>query len=257
MIVFFDIGSTLITGPRQGPASRLAHRLGLTNAMKGALHRYLLTQRITSPQVLIAYLENHCGVGRAEAALAVTDLWRSQEVEAEALPGALEVFLAIRAAGVRVGLISNIWRPYQHGARRLLPSIFSGPLAAHPRVFSYKIGIMKPDVGIYRYALAAAGEPARNAVMIGDSYRNDIAPALSIGIRTVWLLHRPTEESTEIRSVLAGRLPIPDHVCRSIDQVKPVVITELIRAPGGSARDGSLRLQQLRELQAGFAEERV
>lgn len=257
MIVFFDIGATLITGPPHGPASRLAHRLSLPNTVKGALHRYLLTQPINSPQVLIAYLVTHCDIGRAEASLAVADLWRSQEVEAEALPDAVEVFRAIRAADVRVGLISNIWRPYEHGARRVLPSIFSGPLEADPRIFSYKIGIMKPDVRIYRYALAAAGEPARNAVMIGDSYQNDIAPALSIGMRTIWLLHRPSEESAEIRSVLAGTLPAPDHLCRAIDQVSPALITELIRAPGSSARNGGERLQQLRQLQEGFAEERA
>jgi HAD superfamily hydrolase (TIGR01549 family) len=250
VIAFFDIGSTLITGPPHGPAARLVHRLGLPTTMKSALHNYLLTQPINSPQVLVAHLVTRCGVGRAEAVLAVTDLWRSQEVEAEALEGALEVFGAIRAAGIRAGLISNIWRPYKQGARRVLPSIFSGPLEAHPRIFSYEIGVMKPDVRIYRHALAAAGEPARHTVMIGDSYRNDIAPALSIGIRTVWVLHRPAAESAAIREVLESRLPVPDHLCRSIDQVTPDVITEIIRAPEASARNDSARLQQLREWQS-------
>ena len=178
-------------------------------------------------------------------------LWRSQEVEAEALPDASRSFRAIRAADLRVGLISNIWRPYEHGARRVLPSIFCGPLEADPRVFSYEVGIMKPDVRIYRHALAVAGEPARNAVMIGDSYKNDIAPALSLGMRTVWLLHRPSEESAEIRSVLAGRLPVPDHLCRSIEEVRPALVTELVHASGSSVRNGGARLQQLRQLEKG------
>lgn len=257
MIVFFDVGATLITGPPHGPASRLAHRLRLPNTMKGALHHYLLTQRIASPEVLEAYLVTRYGVGRVEAASAAIDLWRSQEVEAEALPGVVEVFRALRAAGIQAGLISNIWRPYEQSARRVLPSIFYGLLEAYPRVFSYEIGVMKPDVRMYQYALAAAGEPARNTVMIGNSYQNDIAPALSTGMRTIWLLHRPAEESTEIRSVLAGRLPVPDHLCRSIDEVRPALVTELIQEPGRSACNGRARLQQLRELEAGFAAERA
>jgi HAD superfamily hydrolase (TIGR01549 family) len=255
VIVFFDIGATLITGPPHGPASRLAHRLRLPDPIKGVLHRHLLTQRITSPQVLVAYLVSRCGVARVDAASAVADLWHSQEAEAEALPGAVEAYRTIRAAGVRAGLISNIWRPYERGARRVLPSIFSGPLEAHPRVFSYEIGIMKPDVRIYQYALATAGVSARDAVMIGDSYQNDIAPALSIGMRTVWLIHRPSEESAEIRSVLAGRLPVPDHLCQSINEVRPAPITELIQVPRSSARSGSARLEQLRTLEAGFTKE--
>jgi HAD superfamily hydrolase (TIGR01509 family) len=257
VIVYFDIGATLITGPPHGPASRLARRLGLPNTIKGALHNYLLTQRIDCPEVLAAHLVSRCGVRHAAAGSAVSDLWRSQELEAEALPGAIEVFRALQAAGIRAGLVSNIWRPYEQGARRVLPSIFSGPLEADPRVLSYEIGIMKPDVRIYRHALAAAGEPARNAFMIGDSYQNDVAPALSIGMRTIWLLNRPAEERAEIRSVLAGRLPMPDHLCRSIDEVTPALVAELIDAPASSARSGTARLQRLREVEAGLAEERA
>jgi HAD superfamily hydrolase (TIGR01549 family) len=252
VIVFFDIGSTLITGPPNGPASRLAHRLRLSDTIKGSLRRYLLTQQITSPPELIDYLVTHCGVERMEAAAAATDVWRSQEVEAVALPGAVAAFRAIRTAGFRAGLISNIWHPYQRGAWRVLPSMFSGPLEALPRVFSYQVGIMKPDTRIYQHALDTAGEPPCNAVMIGDSYENDIAPALSLGMKTVWLLHRPMEESNEIRSVLDGMLPIADHLCRSIDEVGPGILTEILQRRGSSARRESAQLRQLRELQAGF-----
>ena len=48
MIVFFDVGATLITGPPHGPATRLAHRLRLPKTMKAALHHYVLTQPIDS-----------------------------------------------------------------------------------------------------------------------------------------------------------------------------------------------------------------
>ena len=53
---------------------------------------------------------------------------------------------------------------------------------------SAELGFSKPDPAIFRWALAQAGCPARNAVMVGDRLDNDIAPAGRLGMRTVRLL---------------------------------------------------------------------
>ena len=58
--------------------------------------------------------------------------------------------------------------------------------------FSYVISsadaqVSKPDVRIFEYALKTAGCSAEDAVMIGDRLDNDIAPAKSIGMKTVWI----------------------------------------------------------------------
>jgi HAD superfamily hydrolase (TIGR01662 family) len=58
-------------------------------------------------------------------------------------------------------------------------------------VSSRDVGVRKPDTGFYRAALLRAGHagvplPAHNAVMVGDSWPNDVAGAKAAGLRAVW-----------------------------------------------------------------------
>lgn len=54
-------------------------------------------------------------------------------------------------------------------------------------VSSFEEGIAKPDKRIFQLALQRAGCSANCAVMVGDRVDNDILPAKSIGMRTVWI----------------------------------------------------------------------
>ncbi len=58
-------------------------------------------------------------------------------------------------------------------------------------ISSRDVGARKPDGVFYRAALLRAGHagvplPARHAVMVGDSWPNDVAGAKAAGLRTVW-----------------------------------------------------------------------
>ncbi len=53
-------------------------------------------------------------------------------------------------------------------------------------VVSAELGIAKPDPRIFRAALDRAGVGADDAVMIGDSWENDVVGARGVGMRTVW-----------------------------------------------------------------------
>ena len=57
-------------------------------------------------------------------------------------------------------------------------------------VTSREVGACKPDPAFFRAALraAAAGRPfsPRRAVMVGDSWENDVAGALAAGLRAIW-----------------------------------------------------------------------
>lgn len=59
------------------------------------------------------------------------------------------------------------------------------------------VGLSKPDPAFFRWALEQANCPPEEAVMVGDRADNDIAPARSIGMRTVrfqrGLLYSPYE----------------------------------------------------------------
>jgi len=54
-------------------------------------------------------------------------------------------------------------------------------------ITSEEFGKAKPDASIFRHALERVGATAAEAVMVGDSWTNDVAGATAIGIRAIWL----------------------------------------------------------------------
>ena len=63
---------------------------------------------------------------------------------------------------------------------------------------SSRVGIFKPDPGIFEAALKKLQSAPESVVMIGDSLAKDCAPARKLGMRTVWLRTggRPDEDSS-------------------------------------------------------------
>lgn len=58
------------------------------------------------------------------------------------------------------------------------------------------VGIRKPDSGIYRLALERNNLHSDDAIIVGDSLKNDIKPAEEIGVRSVWLsTSEPSDEN--------------------------------------------------------------
>jgi putative hydrolase of the HAD superfamily len=54
-------------------------------------------------------------------------------------------------------------------------------------VISENIGSRKPDHAIFKAALDALDIPCCQAVMVGDSWSNDILPARALGMKPIWL----------------------------------------------------------------------
>jgi FMN phosphatase YigB (HAD superfamily) len=54
-------------------------------------------------------------------------------------------------------------------------------------VDSRRVGLYKPDPGIYVYAAARLGLPPSSIMMVGDSFDRDVRPAKAIGLQTAWL----------------------------------------------------------------------
>lgn len=48
-------------------------------------------------------------------------------------------------------------------------------------------GVSKPDKRIFEIALERSGCKAENAVMIGDRIDNDVIPAKTLGMKTIWV----------------------------------------------------------------------
>jgi HAD superfamily hydrolase (TIGR01509 family) len=91
------------------------------------------------------------------------------------------VLAALRAGGIRTALLSNIGfdvRPLleREGLASLLDAV----------VLSFEVGAKKPDGRIFEHALARLEATPEEALMVGDSWRDD-AGAAALGIRTLVL----------------------------------------------------------------------
>ncbi len=70
-------------------------------------------------------------------------------------------------------------------------------------ISSWDVQIMKPDIRIFEFALDKANCTPQEACMIGDRLDNDILPAKSLGMKTVWMkqgfgaLQKPLSKSEE------------------------------------------------------------
>ncbi len=70
-------------------------------------------------------------------------------------------------------------------------------------ISSWDLQIMKPDIRIFEYALDKANCTPQEACMIGDRLDNDILPAKSLGMKTIWIkqgfgaLQKPLSKSEE------------------------------------------------------------
>jgi len=205
MVLFFDVGYTLVDESRawarrceEQARGGKARALGLSaESLREALYSLARTEHAPYAAMLARY-------GLRERA--------PYRPELETLdPDAPRV---LRALGerYRLGVIAN----QQRGLTERLASM--GILEYFEWVISSAdCGAAKPDPRIFRLALERAGCAPRDAVMIGDRLDNDIAPAKSLGMRTVWVrqgfggLPRPrfAAETPDIQvDSLAGLLPI-------------------------------------------------
>jgi HAD superfamily hydrolase (TIGR01509 family) len=217
VIVFFDIGSTLIDGPPLGPARRLSDTLGLGSQAVAELERILFRSPASNPEELANTIVNRLRVDYDRALEACTALWNAQLEEAYVLPGARELIAKLRSAGIPRAYLSNIWPPFYEHFRQE----FAEETERQPQFLSFETGLMKPDPAFFQHALRALELRAEDAVMVGDTYKNDIRPAIELGMRTVWVLHRPEKEKADLVAVMNGDAPPPDLTISSIAELEP------------------------------------
>jgi FMN phosphatase YigB (HAD superfamily) len=215
-IAFVDIGGTLINGPPQGPAGRLAAILGLSPEAQEILRAALMTQHWERPESVIDFVCAEFGVSRTAARNAIDQLWAQQQSEASPIAGAESALKALTESGLRLAIISNIWHPYLLAAQRYLGDFIDRFIPPEMRFYSYREGVAKPSEVIFRRALAAAKASPDEAIMIGDSYREDIEPAANLGLNTIWILHRPAKEAPNVVRIMNGCAPCPTRTLSSI-----------------------------------------
>ncbi len=125
-------------------------------------------------------------VGRDDAIvtrLAEAIYYKYHDVRHWALfPDVLPTLDALRAAGVTMGVVSD----WGHGLESILLELELGDYFAF-LVVSSRLGIAKPDPGVFDLALSRIGVPAREAIYIGDTYLKDVLGARAAGLTPVLL----------------------------------------------------------------------
>jgi len=125
-------------------------------------------------------------------------------------PAAGRVVRALSSLNYKLGIISNMILP---GVllERLLRSEglreFFGPV-----ITSSETGYIKPHPRIFERALDAGNWRPEEALMVGDTYHQDIIGARSVGMRAIWLNSRGEPPA------LAAQNP-PDAIIHSLEEL--------------------------------------
>ena len=97
------------------------------------------------------------------------------------IPGALDLLKEAKRRGYKIGILSNGFSEVQYDKLRSTGLIRYVDCV----VLSDEIGINKPDIKLFEYALAKSGAIAEESIMIGDNPTTDIAGAQSAGWETL------------------------------------------------------------------------
>ena len=127
-----------------------------------------------------------------------------------------DVLKALTSAGIRIGLISNT-----HRCLASFQSHFELQGLISATVSSSDHGLMKPHPSLFAAALQLIGADAADAVMVGDSLRQDVEGALRAGMRAV-LLRRG--EGPVLSEPSHRRVEGPVPIIRSLRELPDLII---------------------------------
>ena len=131
--------------------------------------------------------------------------WHDQLCIVNVAPGSHRI---LRNLTVPWSCIANTWYP-EH-------KVFQRYFGDDIRVTtSYQEGVLKPNKRLFEVALR--GIDPSNCVMVGSSYEEDMAPAIDLGMKTVWLNGQDLVK--DAYKVLCGTLASPDLILPSLNEL--------------------------------------
>ncbi len=135
-------------------------------------------------RIIVRHAFEDAGLTALDIADRIGDWYRAVRSKAIApYPGAMATLKAIRARGIRLALITNGAAASQ---RRSVDRLGLEPFF-ECIVIEGEFGVGKPDERVFHHALEATGSTPETTWMVGDSLEADIAPALGLGLHTVWV----------------------------------------------------------------------
>lgn len=162
-------------------------------------------------RAIVAAAFEELGLDAPEAAEEMAERFtRVREERVELFPGAREAMSALRERRVPLALLTNGSSEFQRQKidRFDLAPYFEGIFVEE------ELGFGKPDPRVFELGLEVLGIAAADAWMVGDDLERDIAPAVALGIHTVWV-------DSQTRGLPPSAPVRPDRVVESLHELLP------------------------------------
>jgi HAD superfamily hydrolase (TIGR01549 family) len=186
-------------------ATKILSRFGLTDLVRFLIGHQVENLLKSGPPNIRTILEEGGAKGRHRIVEAITTSFVSQTMAG--LEHSREVMAALNSR-FKLGVVSNF---YGNLDRVLADARLERYFAAV--VDSSRLGIFKPEPGIYEDALKKIRTGPAETAMVGDSLSKDCAPAKALGMRTVWL------RADSNRTLAESADSIADVTIESLDEV--------------------------------------
>jgi putative hydrolase of the HAD superfamily len=189
-VLLSDLFSTLISGgddERDVVNARMGAALGVDavafqRAFDASSYERFIGAYGDLPNTLRVIAERCGGTPTEEQVQEATGLRRAlaQRLLGRAPAATLETLAAFKAAGWRIGLVSNITAETQ-------VQWATSPLAQYfdATAFSAEVGAAKPEPAIYEIACAALGADPGDCIYVGDGNDNELPAAASLGMHAI------------------------------------------------------------------------
>jgi FMN phosphatase YigB (HAD superfamily) len=114
----------------------------------------------------------------------------------ELYPEVADVLHTLKRNGFQIAIASNLALPYAVPIRHLLP------FEINTYAWSFEVGCIKPNPGIYQWVGTQLGRAPYEMLMVGDTYSCDYEGALQCGLKALHLeRNKPTEDGQSINNL--------------------------------------------------------
>ena len=173
--VAFDAYGTLVRPVRSTWYREIRASVTAKNARSG-YHRLMTTNREITP----ATLSDFFSVSENTAAEAIRQI-QAEVSSVELFDETPRALTRLSNAGFPMVVVSNLGQPWAEPLRRQLSPWIKN------FVFSFEVGVTKPDDGIFDAASAALAYRRNQMLMVGDNKRNDVRGASAAGLTSIHL----------------------------------------------------------------------
>lgn len=193
--VVFDVYGTLVEiRDRRRPYARLLQWL----AESGRVPRQNDAARLMSTACDVAGAAQLLGAELPATALSSLENDLFAELASVALyPDTIATLTILRQAGIKIGVCSNLAAPYATPVLKLLP------FALETYAWSFEIGMVKPDPGIYRAVCQQLQCAPHEILFVGDTLAADYDGPRAIGMPSLHLARKGLGQAEHSIATLA------------------------------------------------------